>query len=325
MYYIEPSAVCFRGNTDDKEDILKFLDAFEEMQSILASQKEHIIIDKVLGSRIMPMTGKGLIPMSISDITSEDIRAKVLRLQQSFYTIFNPLACFIDTEGCSCVQDIVIEPKESQTLLELEDYFDFIHSLVGECYRKDKQSQFILVIPEYTQIGIESIRLNCKCEKNDFNKSFYCRSIHSLEDKKGKLIQVIGQALKGVSKKKKEQIKVTQASHHPVMSNTIIHSYSEIPSKFRRVLDLLVNFGLGELELRDWKKHSGKTGSIVNCMLIPDKADGGKQIIEGWLIIEDQSCKVVMYFEKEIGSLLLNYLGKKWEYNNVMHLYELVM
>lgn len=323
LYYIEPSAVCFSGDIDNEDSISKFLDAFEEMQSALAVRKEHIVIDKVLAERIMPMTGEGLVPVDISQITKEDIRGRVLRLKQSFYSIINPLTRLIDTEVCSSMQDIFIASDENKQLLESRDYFDFIHSLVGECYRADDmQSRSILVIPMYTKICGGNIQLSCKCEKSEFDKVFCCCSVHNLADPKEKLKQEIGQALKKISVKKKGEIKVTQAAHNPVIGNTIIDKFVEIPSRLRRVLDILANFGLSEIELRDWGSHAGKKGNIVNCVLMQDKADGGKQIIEGWLIIEDRSCKVVMYFEKEMGKLLLNYLGKKWEYNNVIQLWE---
>jgi len=323
LYYIEPSAVCYRGSIDKEENVSKFLDAFEEMQSALVDRQEHIVIDKVLGNRIMPMTGEGLIPVNISKITNEDIRGRVLRLRASFYSIISPLARFIDTDVCSSMQDILVASDDNKQLLESEDYFDFIHSLIGECYRTDDvQSQSILVIPAYTRICGGNIQLACKCDKKEFHKIFYCCPVHNLTNLKEKLRQEIGQTLGKISVKKKAQIKVTQAAHHPVIGNTVIGKYSEIPSNLRRVLDILVNFGLTELELRDWGSHAGKKGNIVNCVLMQDKANGGNQIIEGWLILEDQSCKVVMYFEKNIGNLLLKYLGRKWEYNNVMQLWE---
>lgn len=320
LFYIEPSAIHFSDKSQDRL-ISAFLDEFEELLRIMAQGKHRFVIDSVLGKRIIEETGESFIPVRISDIKDTKLRGRVSRLKQTFYAVVQPMAVYVDTGACSVTsENFCLYPEADRHLLGETDYYDFFHSLAGECYRESPKSGCIISLPSYTKFSDKIISISCKCENSAFDMEFQCVVSDTVKDEKReareKLAKLIGELKHG----SESGIIVTQAVHHPSVGRTTIKEYKEIPRRSRMVLDILLKFGLYKLEIRDWGSHNGIKGDIHNCFRIDEKSDDSHEILEGWLISDHMSCKLSMYFHKNAGSLLLCIMGNQFLYNNMLDL-----
>lgn len=323
LFYIEPSALYYSKTLTgeaDKESINVFLDEFEELLRNMTQKGYHFVIDLVLGKRIIDETGENLIPVSLSDIDDNELRKRIHYLRQTFYSIINPMAVYIELKGCSCLSNSfeVISEKDRE-LLQDSNYFDFFHSLAEECHNQ-KQIYKILILKSYTKFRESSISIKCICSELTFQRTFELVTSGSLIKESEKKKAELKNAVNKIKKYKKEEIKVVQAVHHPWVGNTIIEHYKDIPYQFRKVLDVLLFFGMFKLEFRDFASHGGRKGDIHNCTLNNDKSSDSHEILEGWLISQKGSCKLVMYFQYNLGSLLTAVLGNNFLYNEIMNL-----
>lgn len=324
LFYIEPSAIHFSKKYPEgipDSVISAFLDEFEELLRIMAQGKHHFIIDSVMGRRIIDETGESVIPVKISEIKSMELKGRVSRLRQTFYATISPMAIYVDTDICSIMNEkLSLKPEENNCLLDDSDYCDFFHSLAGECYRKEQKSSWIITLPSYTRFTDKTISIICKCEKSSFENDFQCIVSDGLRDDKNDARSQLREVIGDIRQCTESEIVVTQAEHHPSVGRTNIESYKEIPRRSRCVLDVLLKFGLYKMEIRDWKSHKGSKGNIHNCFRIDEKSDDSHEILEGWWILDDMSCKLALYFQKNIGSLLIRILGRSFYYNDVLDL-----
>lgn len=323
LFYIEPSALYYTETLvgeNRKELINAFLDEFEELLRNMTQKGYHFVIDRVLGERIIDETGENLIPVSLSDIDDNELRKRIHYLRQTFYSIINPMAVYIDIKGCSCLSEsFEIMSEKDKQLLELIDYYDFIHSLAEECHNQ-KQIYQILVLRSYTKFEENTFSIKCSCNDLAFERTFELVASDSLiKDSEKKKVE-LKNAVEKIRKYSKNEVKVAQADHHPSVGNTIIEHYTDIPYQYRRVLDILLFFGMFKLEIRNFSSHKGRKGDIHNCVLNNDKSGKSHEILEGWLISQKESCKLVMYFQNNIGSLLISVLGNNFLYKDVINL-----
>ena len=327
LYYIEPSVLHLSkdalGNNKEKM-VTQFLDDFEYMLRTLNNGNYKFAIDGIIAKHLIDNSGEILIPLKLSQIQNENLRAQINRLQQTFLSVMNPLAVYLETNPCSIENDCInILPEDNCALLSQNYYCDFFHSILGECYRDtDQIIESILIMTRFTNIIGDRIQLKCQCKCNNINKFLNCISVDSLVDERYDAKLELMSMLKTVVPISPDEISVVQAAHAPVIGNTVISKYSDIPFKYRSVLNILLRFGMKKIEFRDWKSHTGQKGSLHNCSIIENTGDPVCDIIEGWLIIEDRSCKCKMYFPKNIPSLILKTIGDKINYCEVVSLAE---
>lgn len=330
LFYIEPAAIHFseKNTINNLEKLVsQFLDEFEILLQAMNDRKIRLVIDSVTGRKIFSESGEPLVPLPLSEISDPSLRGRINKLRQAFFAIIKPLALFVETETCSIMNEneeleygVKVEPEEEQRLLDESDYCDFIHSLVGECYRNANSSDAILTLASFSKFKSKEIIIGCKCENSDFEKIFQCIKAESLINVERVRIDDLRQTLPKVKRYTRNEIIVTQAPHHPSAGRTNIQKYMDMSSQQRRVLDSLLQFGLYKLEIRDFGSHGGVKGDIRNCVKITEKSNNDHEIIEGWIISDDMSCKVGMYFQLDIGSRLIEILGNNFTYRVLLDL-----
>ena len=322
-FYIEPSALSLSVEENSQECIIQsFLDEFEDLLNAISKSKCKILIDSFIGQHLINDYDELLIPTDISGVSDPEIIARIKNLRQLFQAIVSPLVSHIANEACS-LDTLILTPSENAELLKTQYYLDFFHSIMGECYNNnDKKSSLIITLPTFKEIKGIDILLGCTCPKSTINKDLKCINCSDLVTDKDKAIEDLRNLVSQANIINKEDVEATQAGHNPVIGNTIITKYMEIPYKFRAVLDILIWFGMYKIELRDWESHKGVKGSLHNCTVNNEKNDAAQDIVEGWLIIEDRSCKAVMYFPDNIGNLLIRIMGNKFVYTEMIILKE---
>lgn len=329
-FYIEPAALHLYGDSHISTDqMLHFLDEFEELLCAVGSSQCKFIIDNIIGKSLIDRSGEFLIPAKISEIDDNQLRARVNKLQQGFSSIVNPLISVIDTEACSIENDnVCISPCENEKLFQLEYYLDFFHSILGECYRKKISSNDILVIPAVSQIKGNLLQIKCGCDVNDIEKELNCVSYNILINRKDAAIKDLKNLLRNINAVSQGDIKVVQAEHEGVIANTIIRKYNQIPSYLRRVWDIFLLFGMFQIDIREWKNQKAKQGmkgSIQKCNIIKCGIKKEPDIIEGWWRADDRPFKVYMYFPSGMANYLITILGESFNFSDVVTLKDTVL
>ncbi len=321
VYYIEPSALYYQNaSSANDESILDFLNCFEELIQTLGENQCKFVVDSIIAQHLIDSSGQLLIPLPIDGISNREIREKILRLQQAFSSIVNPLVVCIETNACSIEnsENIRIEPNEN-SFIEDKYYNDFFHSIIAQCYSPDNEVNSIVTIPNFTKLMEPRLRVECSCANGSFDKMFGIIDFTKLIDHRVRYRHQLSDLIRTVSKSKKEDIDIVQASHEPIIGNTILKRYSQIDGIYRRVFDILLKFGLVKIDFREWGGHSGIRGSIHNCSVTHDSSNT-HDIVTGWLIIDDKSCKVIMNLPLNIGECLCGIFGNKLCYSELIEL-----
>lgn len=324
--YVEPSVFHLSKemvDQDHDEIINKFLSKFDEVLCLLQNKKCKIIMDRFSAKYLIDYSSNEvLIPVKMADIHDTELKKKVGKIQNCFFNVVNPETILVDTDICSVDAEKSIEPVQNAELSKQDYYYDFFCSMVGECYRQDVESEFILVLPGFSKIIGDKITIGCKCHNKEVKKRLQICSPDSFVDEREENIKKLKTLLHDVTPVGKKNVMVVQAAHAPAIGNTVIDKYTNIPMRFRMVLDVLIKFGMKKIDLRDWKSHHGVNGSIHSCLPKKEIEDLQFDILEGWLILDDRSCKCQMYFPKGIPDLLIKIIGNKIEYNSIITLSE---
>lgn len=329
LFYIEPSALCL--SLDDsihvsEEKASDFLDQFEKMIYTLSYGNHKFLIDSYLKSSLVDDSWKNLIPLKVSEIKKQGLKERVLKIQQVFIGVINPLVEIVNINVCSLENQICFWPKENFEISEKEKFYcEFFHSVLSECYRNEDSDieSCIIKIPGFSKLlfheNLLSIHCHCLPDKK-FIKNLSGLDYTQLIDKKDLNKKMLKNLIKENKRVNLEDVKVVQSEHESIIGNTILKNWNDIPSKFNKVLRMLNYFGLKKIEFRNWKSHDGKKGSIYNCVLKEGTTDQTTDIIEGWIILQDKSCRVVMYFPKNVGELLLEIVCNDFEYGDMVNL-----
>ena len=326
-FYIDPAALSYLPELlSDEESVERFLEEFQNMVCVLLRRNDcRFLMDSIMQNNLlngMYCTDNRvyrMIPLNISRIKNPRLKELANISRDAFISLMNTRVELIEMPLCAGIKGNIYISEPKSALIQEEYYRDYLYFMIGnECTNKGFMcSQEIMTLAEFTLLLADKLSATCSCDENAlFNKKWRIFSYHELEDdishKQKQLRDMLHEyGLFG----QRYDVEVVQASHSPIIGHTVIRKYEDIPRRQRKVLDILRYFGLQKIDLRDWGSHSGKDGCVRNCRI-------GLQgnCIEGWLIIDDISCRILMYFSSPIMSLLLDILGDSFFAKDVQNL-----
>lgn len=306
--FIDPNMFELKKENEIKRNI----DFFKQVMNLCNQNKLKIVmyndlLKKLKNREIFPF------PINVSGLSTSNLKEKVLQINQNFTNSMVNAWILEDIDVCSGDQDLSSNPK-------LDDcYFELLSIMISSCYKKRfGEATNVLVgdVENAQKCGFE-LELSCLCSSKKFLKNYRWISPNELLSNKDKYLV----ELRKISLVKCETPKLNKGNHHaPYMpQNKQLDTFWDIPYNSRRVLEILLLFGLFSIIIKDFHNDTSKTeGTIIITRYVEcatyDSLYGKLYFNKGFHIV------VELKFPVSVGKCIKGYCGEEIDYKTIEEL-----